>query len=93
VWLPYAEWAEDLPSEVHVDVYDGGGPPPSTIRDVELYVPPYLASSPEPFEVIRSMASLRVLQTLTAGVDNFLRYVPAGVTLCNARGVHDASTA
>jgi phosphoglycerate dehydrogenase-like enzyme len=52
-----------------------------------------MASTPEPFEVMRSMPALRVTQTLTAGVDNFLPYVPEGVTLCNARGVHDASTA
>jgi phosphoglycerate dehydrogenase-like enzyme len=93
MWLPIAEWAEDVPSVVDVDVYDGGGPPPSTIGDVELYVPPYMAPSREPFEVMRSMTSLRVVQTLTAGVDNFLPYVREGVTLCNARGVHDASTA
>jgi phosphoglycerate dehydrogenase-like enzyme len=39
------------------------------------------------------MPSLRVAQTLTAGVDDVRPLVPAGVTLCNARGVHDASTA
>jgi phosphoglycerate dehydrogenase-like enzyme len=93
VWLPIAEWAEDMPSGVDVDVYDGRGTPPSTIDDVEVYVIPYMVSSPEPLEVMRSMPSLRVAQTLTAGVDNFLPYVREGVTLCNARGVHDASTA
>ena len=93
VWLPQGEWAEDMPSGVDVDVYDGGGPPPSTSQDVELYVIPYMVASREPLEVMRSMPSLRVAQTLTAGVDNFLPYVPEGVTLCNARGVHDASTA
>ena len=34
-----------------------------------------------------------MIQTLTAGVENFLPYVPDGVQLCNAAGVHDASTA
>jgi phosphoglycerate dehydrogenase-like enzyme len=39
------------------------------------------------------MPRLRIVQTLTAGVDNVWEHLPAGVTLCNARGVHDASTA
>ena len=38
-------------------------------------------------------AEPEVVQLLTAGFDNALRYVPRGVTLCNAGGVHDASTA
>jgi phosphoglycerate dehydrogenase-like enzyme len=40
-----------------------------------------------------TLANLRVVQTLTAGVDHLRPYVPDGVVLCNARGVHDASTA
>src|SRR5262245_35787868 len=39
------------------------------------------------------MTSLRVVQTLTAGVDNIRGRVPDGVTLCNGRGIHDTSTA
>jgi phosphoglycerate dehydrogenase-like enzyme len=39
------------------------------------------------------MPNLRVVQTLTAGVDSVLTALPDGVTLCNAAGVHDASTA
>jgi phosphoglycerate dehydrogenase-like enzyme len=34
-----------------------------------------------------------VMQTLTAGYEHAKPYLPDGVTLCNARGVHDASTA
>jgi phosphoglycerate dehydrogenase-like enzyme len=93
VWLPYAEWADDLPPGVDVDVYDGTGAPPSTTDEVEFYAVPYMVTSPEPLTLMRSMPSLRVVQTLTAGVDNFLPHVPDGVRLCNARGVHDASTA
>ena len=39
------------------------------------------------------MGSLEVVQTLTAGVENYVPRVPDGVSLCNAAGVHDASTA
>ncbi|MFG2794728.1 NAD(P)-dependent oxidoreductase [Streptomyces sp. NPDC048419] len=36
---------------------------------------------------------LRVVQSLSAGVDALVKYVPSGAVLCNATGVHDASTA
>jgi phosphoglycerate dehydrogenase-like enzyme len=39
------------------------------------------------------MPALEVVQALTAGVDNVLPHLPPGVALCNAAGVHDASTA
>jgi phosphoglycerate dehydrogenase-like enzyme len=39
------------------------------------------------------MPRLKVVQTLTAGFDRVRPHVPAGAVLCNARGVHDASTA
>jgi len=43
--------------------------------------------------VIPQMGSLRIVQTLTAGVDNIRDVVPDGVLLCNGRGIHDTSTA
>jgi len=39
------------------------------------------------------MKSLKVIQSPNAGVDDVLKIRPEGVTLCNAAGVHDASTA
>jgi phosphoglycerate dehydrogenase-like enzyme len=39
------------------------------------------------------MPRLKVVQTLTAGVDWLRPRLPPGVALCNARGAHDASTA
>ena len=41
----------------------------------------------------REMESLQVLQLLTAGYEHVLQYVPDGMQVCNARGVHDSSTA
>ncbi|MGH3343637.1 MAG: 2-hydroxyacid dehydrogenase [Carbonactinosporaceae bacterium] len=95
MWLPYPDAVERMggaPEGVEVEVYDGAGEPPDSIGDVEFYVPPYTFAL-HTVELIPRMARLRVVQTLTAGVEHVRPYVGAGVTLCNARGVHDASTA
>ena len=94
VWLPYADWPDliDLPPGLPVAVFDGSGEPPPGLADVDFLVLPYLAG-PGPARLMAQMPALRVAQTLTAGVDDVRPLVPAGVTLCNARGVHDASTA
>jgi len=42
---------------------------------------------------MEQMPNLKVVQTLTAGFDLVRPQVPEGAVLCNARGVHDASTA
>ncbi|CAN5180891.1 MAG: 2-hydroxyacid dehydrogenase [Nocardioidaceae bacterium] len=92
VWLPFA--AEDLgdpPDGLQIETYEGGEPPGSVER-VEFFVPSYDIGL-DVSVLLPRMRNLRVVQTQTAGVDNVEPYVPAGVTLCNARGVHDASTA
>jgi phosphoglycerate dehydrogenase-like enzyme len=43
--------------------------------------------------LLSRMPKLRTVQTLTAGMDDVLPHVPPGVQACNARGLHDASTA
>jgi phosphoglycerate dehydrogenase-like enzyme len=99
VWLPYAtvEEAEQrlggIPDGIHVDCYRADGDSwPNTLAEVEFYVLPYLKGE-EVLDRVGEMSQLKVIQTLTAGVENFLSYVPDGVILCNAAGVHDASTA
>jgi len=92
VWSPFsAEAIGGVPDGLELQVFDGTGQPPST-DDVELVVLPYLRER-EILRLTRDMPRLRVVQTLTAGVDGYREHLPAGVTLCNARSVHDASTA
>jgi len=94
VWLPDDDWSEHLSvaPELSVEVWRSGQPVPGSVGDVALYVPEYMGSD-QAFEVMDAMESLKVVQTLTAGVDDVLAHLPSGVILCNAAGVHDASTA
>ncbi|MGN6172243.1 MAG: 2-hydroxyacid dehydrogenase [Streptosporangiaceae bacterium] len=83
---------DDLPGATVQVVSPNGGPLPASADEVEFYVPPFFPAPPA-IEVIAHLPRLRVVQALTAGIDRLLPYVRPGVTLCNARGVHDASTA
>ena len=65
---------------------------PASVAEVELYVPPYGFTQADN-DVIGQMTSLRVVQTMTAGVEHVRPHVPDGALLCNGRGIHDASTA
>lgn len=61
-------------------------------EDVVFYVPRYMGPQ-EDLALMAHMPNLEVVQLLTAGYDAALSFLPGGVTLCNAGGVHDASTA
>ena len=90
VWAPFDD--VEVPEGVELDVYDGSAEPPASIGEVEVYVVPYMTGARDT-ELMARMPRLRLAQTLTAGVDSYLPYVPDGVALAKARGVHDASTA
>jgi phosphoglycerate dehydrogenase-like enzyme len=94
VWLPFGpELLGDPPAGLRYELaVPSQGVVPDSVDEVELYVPPY-DFSPVDSELIGAMTSLRVVQTQTAGVEHIRPHVPAGVTLCNGRGIHDASTA
>ncbi len=95
IWVPTETLAQVLAGldggTVEVVAPDGAGLPPSA-ADVEFYVPPFFPSPPAVAAMAR-MPRLKVVQTLTAGFDLVRPHVPDGAVLCNARGVHDASTA
>lgn len=93
VWLPFhPDVLGDPPGGLRYEVADPTVEVPPTVADVEFYVPSYQAGAAVG-DVLPRMSSLRVVQTLTAGVDALRDLVPDGVTLCNGRGIHDTSTA
>lgn len=65
---------------------------PASAALVEFYVPP-LFPRERAVIALASMPNLAVVQTLTAGIDVLRPHLPSGAVLCNARGVHDTSTA
>ncbi|MFD9335606.1 2-hydroxyacid dehydrogenase [Streptomyces sp. NPDC060028] len=97
VWLPFpAEEFEGLPDSFRYRHWDGEEDFPADPVDCVFYVTPYMKSSEVTLRPLAAMPRLRVVQTLTAGIDHVLGGLASlspGVRLCNARGVHEASTA
>ncbi|MEU6096035.1 2-hydroxyacid dehydrogenase [Streptomyces sp. NPDC047079] len=97
VWLPFrTDEISDLPEGFRYRFWDGGQEFPADPADCAFYVVPYMKSSEVAVRPMAAMTSVKVVQTLSAGVDHVepgLPLLPDGVQLCNARGVHDASTA
>jgi phosphoglycerate dehydrogenase-like enzyme len=94
-WVPMQIMADALEDLVGVTVEvitPDSAALPSSAAEVEFYVPPFFCR-PESAAAMARMPRLKVVQTLTAGFDWVRPHVPAGAVLCNARGVHDASTA
>jgi len=76
--IPSATYDEDVAAEL--------------LEQATFFVPIYMGPAAN-LALMARMPRLRVCQMLTAGYDNALAHLPSGVTLCNAAGVHDASTA
>jgi phosphoglycerate dehydrogenase-like enzyme len=55
--------------------------------EVEFYCLPYMGDGPS-IAMIAQLPRLRVLQSLSSGVDNVLGSVPGQVTFCNGVGLH-----
>ena len=95
VWLPFdPELLDPPPSGLRYEVVvpSDADDVPASIAEVEVYVPPYRFSELDS-ALIPRMSSLRLVQTMTAGVEHVRPHVPDGVLLCNGRGIHDTSTA
>jgi phosphoglycerate dehydrogenase-like enzyme len=97
VWLPIPQdEIEGLPAGLGYQFWDGEGDFPADPADCVFYVVPYMKPSEVSQRPLPAMRSVQVVQTLSAGTDHVeagLRHLRPGVRLCNARGVHEASTA
>lgn len=58
---------------------------------IDFFVPQYMGGS-DALAFARKMPNLKYLQVPNAGFDDAIEYLRPGMILCNARGVHDAST-
>ncbi|MER5630932.1 dihydrofolate reductase [Streptomyces nitrosporeus] len=97
VWMPFrADEIEGLPEGLDYRFWDGGQDYPADPADCVFYVVPYMKGAEIATRPLGLMSSVRVVQTLSAGIDHVepgLPLLPGGVRLCNAKGVHEASTA
>lgn len=91
VWLPFG--VDDLPADLRYEIVPNPSVDlPDSVGEVAFYVLPY-RFAPGDTSFLERAASLAVVQTLSAGTEHVEGDIPDGVTLCNARGVHSASTA
>ncbi|MEU8521604.1 2-hydroxyacid dehydrogenase [Streptomyces sp. NBC_01216] len=101
VWLPIpADEIDGLPepgpSGLDYRFWDGGPDFPADPARCAFYVVPYMKGSEIACRPLAGMTAVRAVQTLSAGIDHVTPGVGSlrsGVELCNAKGVHEASTA
>ncbi len=93
--LPDAEAIELLgpvPEGVTVIAWNGEDERPGELADTEFWVP-QTEDSTDLDAKFAAMPALRVMQLLSAGVEDVVGRVPDGITLCDARGVHGPAVA
>jgi phosphoglycerate dehydrogenase-like enzyme len=94
VWMREREQCSSLgplPESVELHMIPESSTPPAEIRDAEFLVPPY--DNPAVLELLAQMPRLAVVQAISAGTEHLLPWVPAAVTVCNARGTRDLAVA
>ncbi|MEV0370889.1 2-hydroxyacid dehydrogenase [Streptomyces sp. NPDC050636] len=97
VWLPIPpDEIDGLPEGLDYVHWDAGPDYPADPARCVFYAVPYMKGAEPSLRPLPLMRNVRIVQTLTAGIEHMLPglpHMPAGAQLCNARGLHDASTA
>ena len=97
VLVPWKEILDELDDRelaaagLRAEVFSGDEPGPGDLDDVVFFTVPY--DRPYGTEPLGRMPGVRVVQALTAGYEHLTGRIPDGTALCNARGLHDSSTA
>lgn len=84
-------WLEVSGVGEQINFDPGVQPSDEDLAKVGFFVPGYL-EDPNAWWA-QNMPNLEVMQLLTIGFDYAITHVPDNVTLCNAKGVHEQSTA
>jgi phosphoglycerate dehydrogenase-like enzyme len=63
---------------------------PESACEVDFWIPPFNRAAAE--LVFAHLRGVKVIQSMMAGVDWLLPWVPAGITICDGRGIHDIPT-
>ena len=82
-----AELLADFPHEaeiVRIPRHSG------TVLDVDFWIIPFASKGAA--EAFSKLRGVKVIQSMMAGVDWILPWLPSGITLCDGRGIHDIST-
>lgn len=94
VWIPESTLPEHrslLPSDSVLHDLPDAGPLPESLGPGQFLVA--TAGTERLIEVMTSLDDLRVVQTLSAGVDRLLGKIPPGVVMCDGSGIHDIPVA
>ncbi|MBV1948531.1 2-hydroxyacid dehydrogenase [Streptomyces sp. BV129] len=87
----HGPWPEGVEVQVWDGVTPGSEPADDVLARIGLWVMPYAV--PDAVRLLPKLPGLRAVQSLSAGVEKLVPLMPAGATLHNGRGLHDASTA
>ena len=91
--LIHCQWSDlKVPSGYKVIATDPTQLSSSERESVEIYIPKYMGGA-KVWSKIANFPNLKVVQLLMAGYEEALPHMRKGLRLCNAKGVHDQSTA